>query len=90
MLILRDHNKGRVKIFCKGVWVATVIPGEVMLYPEYEAVLLSKDLEDAEYEWRGTYGDIAAALSVLQQTGSWDEADLAFNEAQELTELLFG
>ena len=90
-LILRDHDCGRIKVLRDGVWVATIVPGYVMSYPEYSALLLSKDLEgDREYEWRGTYGDIACGLSELQQTGDWDKADDAFNDARDTTELLFG
>ena len=90
-LILRDHTNGRVQVWRDGVWIATVVPGHVVAYPEYPAILLSKDLADHyEYEWRGTYGDIACGLSVLQQTNSWDEAQEAFDSSRETTELLFG
>jgi hypothetical protein len=67
MLILRDHAEGRIKVYLKGEWAFTVIPGELMGY-ECDAVLLGKAQQDGTEE-RTTWGGVAHALSQFQQTG---------------------
>lgn len=88
-LIFRDHDGGRIKVHCLNKWVATVIPGHLMAQ-DCQAVLLNnrEDEEQIDIEWRGTYGAIASALSVLQQTGDWIEAECAFYDALELDSVL--
>lgn len=54
MLILRDHTEGRIKVFLKGVWVATVIPGPLMDL-DCEAVLLGIE-DDGYYDHIGLHG----------------------------------
>lgn len=68
MLILRDHEAGRIKVFQGNVWIMTVIPGH-LLGTGTECVLLGR--EDAGFydEERTTWGGAAYALSELQQTG---------------------
>jgi hypothetical protein len=69
LLILRDHEAGRIKVFLEGVWAFTIIPGE-LLAVKCEAVLLG--CWDAGYdnEERTTWDGVAFALSEFQQTGS--------------------
>lgn len=87
LLILRDHEEGRIKVFLRGVWIATVVPGRLFRHPEVEAFLISRDLPDGqEIEWGGEYDAIAAGLSELQQTGDWGDASDAVEEASELIE----
>ena len=70
-LYFRDHLAGRIKVLtAKNEWIATLIPGELMLV-DAECVLLS--LHDS-YEWRVSYGEAAALVSALQQ-GGWDAVD---------------
>ena len=70
-LYFRDHIAGRIKVLtATGEWIATVIPGELMLV-DAECVLLS--IDDG-YEWRVSYGEAAALISALQQ-GGWDAVD---------------
>ena len=68
MLILRDHTKGRIKVYLCGVWTFTVIPGELM-DSEFDAVLLGCEDADQYAEERTTWGGVAHALSTFQQTG---------------------
>ena len=69
MLILRDHTAGRIKVFLKGAWVATVIPGELIGY-DCDAVLLGCSDQGYDFEERTTWGGVACALSEFQQTGN--------------------
>jgi hypothetical protein len=68
MLILRDHAKGRIKVYLKGEWAFTVIPGELLCY-ECDAVLLGCEDAGQYAEERTTWGGVAHALSMFQQTG---------------------
>ncbi len=68
MLILRDHTEGRIKVFLKSKWVATVIPGR-LIGCDCEAVLLGAEEEGYFFEERTTWGGIMCALSEFQQTG---------------------
>lgn len=68
MLILRDHTEGRIKVFLNGKWVATVIPGSVIMQ-DCDAVLLGMSDEGYDFEERTTWGGIMVALSEFQQTG---------------------
>ena len=78
-LYFRDHIAGRIKVMtAKNEWIATVIPGELLLV-DAECVLLST--EDI-YEWRVSYGEAAALVSALQQ-GGWDAADEAYDAIVE-------
>ena len=78
-LYFRDHIAGRIKVLtATGEWIATVIPGELMLV-DAECVLLS--LHDS-YEWRVSYGEAAALVSALQQ-GGWDAVDAAYDAIVE-------
>lgn len=85
-LVFRDHEGGRIQLWLAKRWIATVIPGH-LLVQECEAVLLTRD-QEWEEEWRGTYGEIAAGVSALQQTADWQEAADAFYAAKEFDELL--
>ena len=69
MLILRDHTEGRIKVFLNGKWSFTVIPGR-LLELDCEAVLLGIDDEGFHDEERTTWGGVAFALSIFQQTGN--------------------
>ena len=78
-LYFRDHIAGRIKVLtAKNEWIATLIPGELMLV-DAECVLLSIDGDD---EWRVSYGEAAALISALQQ-GGWDAADEAYDAIVE-------
>ena len=78
-LYFRDHIAGRIKVMTtKNEWIATVIPGELMLV-DAECVLLSIDGDD---EYRVSYGEAAALVSALQQ-GGWDAADEAYDAIVE-------
>ena len=78
-LYFRDHLAGRIKVLtAKNEWIATLIPGELMLV-DTECVLLS--LHDS-YEWRVTYGEAAALVSALQQ-GGWGDAGAAYDSIIE-------
>ena len=78
-LYFRDHIAGRIKVMtAKNEWIATLIPGELMLV-DAECVLLSID---DSYEWRVSYGEAAALVSALQQ-GGWDAADEAYDAIVE-------
>lgn len=89
-IVFRDHEGGRIQLWLAGRWIATIVPGHAMAYPEYEMLMLSKaEGEDAiEIEWRGTYAACAVGISELQQTADWFAADDAFREASELEEML--
>ena len=77
-LYFRDHIAGRIKVLtATGEWIATVIPGELMLV-DAECVLLSID---GDVEYRVSYGE-AALISALQQ-GGWDAADEAYDAIVE-------
>jgi len=67
MLILRDHEAGRIKVYKKGEWIFTVIPGS-LLGVRTECVLLGKAEQDGVEE-RTTWGGAAYALSMFQQYG---------------------
>ena len=70
-LYFRDHLAGRIKVLtAKNEWIATLIPGELMLV-DAECVLLSIDGDD---EYRVSYGEAATLVSALQQ-GGWDAVD---------------
>ena len=74
-LYFRDHIAGRIKVLtAKNEWIATLIPGELMLV-DAECVLLSIDGDD---EYRVSYGEAAALVSALQQ-GGWDAADETYD-----------
>ena len=76
-LYFRDHLAGRIKVLtATGEWIATLIPGELMLV-DSEAVVLSFD-QASDYEWRVSYGEAAALISALQQ-GGWDAADEVYD-----------
>ena len=78
-LYFRDHLAGRIKVMtAKNEWIATVIPGELMLV-DAECVLLSIDGDD---EFRVSYGEAAALVSALQQ-GGWDDAGAAYDSIME-------
>ena len=66
MLILRDHVEGRIKVFLRGVWSFTVCPGNGYAC---EAVLLGCEDAGQYTEERTTWGGVAHALSMFQQTG---------------------
>jgi hypothetical protein len=68
MLILRDHEDGRIKVFMNGKWIMTVIPGHLMCLG-CEAVLLGVEDEGQFCEERTTWGGVMVALSEFQQTG---------------------
>ena len=68
MLLLQDHTKGRIKVFVRGVWSFTIIPGH-LLHLDCEAVLLGCEDEGVYVEERTTWGGVAFALSEFQQTG---------------------
>ena len=68
MLILRDHEGGRIKVFQSGEWIATVGPGSLLGLDE-EAFFLGKTGDIEGCEERTTWGGIAALLSQYQQTG---------------------
>ena len=70
MLILRDHEEGRIKVFQSGVWIATVIPGPLMGEKTAEAILMGKEGDIAEDEERTTWGGVAWWLSEYQQSGT--------------------
>ena len=78
-LVLRDHETGHISVFKGGEHVATAGPGRLIAV-EQEAYLLSAC--DC-YEFRGSWYAVARALSVLQQTGDWEEA---YSEAEAVTE----
>ena len=74
-LYFRDHLAGRIKVLtAKNEWIATLIPGELMLV-DAECVLLSIDGDD---EYRVSYGEAAALVSALQQ-GGWDAVDEVYD-----------
>ena len=78
-LYFRDHIAGRIKVMtAKNEWIATLIPGELMLV-DAECVLLSIDGDD---EYRVSYGEAAALISALQQ-GGWDDAGAAYDSIME-------
>ena len=78
-LYFRDHIAGRIKVMtAKNEWIATLIPGELMLV-DAECVLLSIDGDD---EFRVSYGEAAALVSALQQ-GGWDDAGAAYDSIME-------
>ena len=80
-LYFRDMVAGRIKVMtAKNEWIATVIPGGLLLV-DSEAVVLSKD-QASDYEWRVSYGEAAALVSALQQ-GGWDAADEAYDAIAE-------
>ena len=73
MLILRDHEGGRIKVLEKRggeefVWAWTVIPGHLLGIRE-EVELL--EYEGAERQERCSWGEVAFLLSELQQTGDY-------------------
>ena len=69
MLILRDHEEGRIKVFMGGVWIATVGPGAV-LGVDTEACLMGKEGDVEDVEERTTWGGGAWWLSAYQQHGT--------------------
>jgi hypothetical protein len=69
MLILRDHEQGRIKVFKSGVWIATVGPGAV-LGVDTEACLMGKEGDVEDVEERTTWGGVAWWLSEYQQHGT--------------------
>lgn len=71
-LVLRDHGSegGRIAVYCGGKRVATAAPGE-LIWADEQAFLLS--YPDSIMEFRGSWTHVAEWLSVLQQTGSWDD-----------------
>jgi len=75
MLILRDHTKGRIKVFLCGVWSFTVIPRGAHSATvseggyDCDAMLLGCEDADQYAEERTTWGGVAHALSTFQQTG---------------------
>ena len=78
-LYFRDHIAGRIKVMtAKNEWIATLIPGELMLV-DAECVLLSIDGDD---EYRVSYGEAAALVSAIQQ-GGWDDAGAAYDSIME-------
>ena len=81
LLTLRDHEKGRIKVFKGGDWIATVVPRALWLIDE-QAALLS--YPDSNQEWRGGYDAIAFGLSVLQQTEDWIQAEEGFENFARL------
>lgn len=81
-IVFRDHEGGRIQLWLAGRWIATIIPGSLM-GQDCEAVLLTcSEASEWGEEWRGAYGDIAAGVSVLQQTADWVEASEAFDAAK--------
>jgi len=78
-LVLRDHETGHISVFRGNEHVATAGPGHLLAL-EQEAYLLSAC---NNHEVRGSWYAVARALSVLQQTGDWEEA---YSEAQAVTE----
>jgi len=69
LLVLRDHEGGRIKVLLNGEWVATVIPGHLIGRGEVDAVLLGMDDAGYTFEERTSWGGIMCALSEFQQTG---------------------
>lgn len=69
MLILRDHEDGRIKVLQSGRWILTVVPGHLLM-DDCEAVLLGREEEGFYDEERTTWGGVAYALSMLQQTNT--------------------
>ena len=80
-LIFRDHVGGRIMVFRGNCWIATICPGK-LLGLNCQAALLTYD-PDPELEWRGSYSNIASALSEFQQSQNWDVANGAFFELSE-------
>lgn len=82
-IVFRDHEGGRIQLWLCNKWIATIVPGH-LLAQDCQAVLLNKreDDEQIDIEWRGTYGEIAAGVSELQQTADWLAAEHAFFDAR--------
>ena len=82
-IVFRDHEDERIQLWLANKWIATIVPGH-LLAQDCEAVLLNKREDDAQIdiEWRGTYGEIAAGVSELQQTADWLAAEDAFFDAR--------
>lgn len=76
-MVLRDHSGGRIAVYSGGVRIATAGPGE-MLGADEEAFLMS--YPDSQFEYRCGWEQVAVGLSILQQTGSWNEVDNYFDE----------
>ena len=69
MLILRDHDALRIRVYERGVWIFTVGEGRA-LGVQQEAFLLGVEAADmGHHEERSTWGGIAHALSMYQQHG---------------------
>ena len=82
-IVFRDHEDGRIQLWLANKWIATIVPGH-WLGHDCEAVLLNKreDDEQIDIEWRGTYSELAAGVSELQQTADWLAAEDAFFDAR--------
>ncbi len=78
-LVLRDHETGHISVFRCNEHVATAGPGSLLALQQ-EAYLMSIC---GNHEIRGSWYAIARAMSILQQTGDWEEA---YSEAQAVTE----
>lgn len=78
-LVLRDHETGHISVFRCNEHVATAGPGSLLALQQ-EAYLMSIC---GNHEIRGSWYAIARAMSILQQTGDWDEA---YTEAQAVTD----
>lgn len=76
-MVLRNNEGGRIAVYSDGKRIATAGPGE-MLGDDSEAFLLS--YPNSVFEYRCSWQQVATALSLLQQTGYWDEVDIFFDE----------
>lgn len=88
LLVLRDHEGGRIKVFRDSQWVATIVPGSLLCL-DCEALLLS--YPDSNVEWRGRLAIIAVGLNAFQQSnGDWNAADDAWEYGVRLEAWLSG
>ena len=79
-----DHVDGRIKVFIKGQWAATVVPAGIL---RNEPTLLFLDTYDSrETEIWGSYQTLANFLSDLSESGSMEEAFWQYLEQLKLLE----
>lgn len=79
MLILRDHEEGRIKVFEKVgneyKWGFTLCPGHLMGHTADVEMLSCPDREGYEYSERCSWGMATLILTELQQTGDYPCAE---------------
>jgi hypothetical protein len=76
-ITLRPHENGRLKVMREGAWIGTIVPRELEDGSEghsYEEEYMLLSHPDSDHEYRGTAGDMARIVSMLQQRGGdWDK-----------------